>query len=246
MRGRAPGWSVQLLACLALAILVACSRPRPAGSPVVRLALQPQSAAFEVPYGDEVSEDFRLTTAGNASVEAARTLLTSVQSLRIEGEGDPDLRIEPLAPGPGVGPGLRIHASGRRVGFRVGTLQVVAQPSAAPPIPLLFALRVRGTLTVVPTNPVVDLRAADPAALITVRSTQPGFAIAAAEIVAGPFMVAAVTPDAGSGGFLVRVTVDAARFPPADRGAAGTLAIRSNDRIEPRKVVPLFAFGRAP
>lgn len=212
---------------LALAVS-ACSRPSPAtGRPV----FQPQSAAFELPFGGEASEDFRLPVAAGTS-------------LTVAGAVDPDLRVEALPPAPGTGPGLRIHASGRRVGVRVGTLYAVAHPGPGQPIPLLYALRVRGTLTVVPTNPLVDLRAEDPAAVLTVRDTLPGFAVTAAEITAGPF-AARVSRDP-TGAYQVRVTAVIQKFRPGDRGASGTLLIRSTDSVEPRKEIPLFAFGRVP
>lgn len=218
--------------------LVACQRPpAPTRSP---LRFEPQSGAFELPYGAEVSEDFWLAAgARGGAVPGWAT------SLEVVGPVDPDLRIEPLPPRPGSGPGLRIRAVGRRVGVRAGTLQIVPRPGPSRPIPLLYALRVRGTLTVVPSNPLVDLRAAEPAAAITVHDTQPDFALSAAEISRGPF-VATMARDPASGSYLVRVTVVAEKFAAGERGAAGTLVLHSNDRVEPRKEVPLFAFGRAP
>jgi len=226
---------VWVIGCGALG---ACSRAAaPAHAP---FGFQPQSAAFEVPFGGEVSEDFRLTAGAKGGAP-----IGAVTSLAVEGAVDPDLRVEPLPPEPGSGPGLRIHAAGRRVGVRVGTLQVVPRPGPGRPIPLLYALRVRGTLTVVPTNPLVDLRAADPAAVLTVRDAQADFAVTAAEVTAGPF-AATVARELEGRGYLVRVTAVAGQFPAGQRGATGTLVIRSNDAIEPRKEIPLFAFGRVP
>ena len=214
-------------ALLALAVS-ACSRPSPG---TARPVFQPQSAAFELPFGGEASEDFRLPVAAGTS-------------LSVGGAVDPDLRVEALPPAPGTGPGLRIHASGRRVGMRVGTLYAVAHPGLGQPIPLLYALRVRGTLTVVPTNPVVDLRAQDPAAVLTVRGTLPDFAVTAVEITAGPFAATATRDPTGA--YQVRVTAVVEKFRPGDRGASGTLLIHSTDSLEPRKEIPLFAFGRVP
>lgn len=234
----APALRVAALAWLVVcAPLAACSRGAvPAQAP---LGFQPQSAAFEVPFGGEVSEDFRLIAGTRGQpVSVAAT------SLAVQGAVDPDLRVEPLPPQQGSGPGLRIHAAGRQVGVRVGTLQVVARPGPSHPIPLLYALRVRGTLTVAPTNPLVDLRAPDPAAVITVHDAQPDFVVTAAEITTGPF-AATVARAAEGDGYLLRVTAVAGQFPTGARGATGTLVIHSNDRVEPRKEVPLFAFGRA-
>lgn len=216
----------------------ACSQAAP--SAAGRLAFQPPSAAFEVPYGGEVSEDFRLIAATRGAPSFA-----APASLTVQGAVDPDLRVEPLPAQPGLGPGLRIHAVGRRVGVRVGTLQVVPGPGPGHPVPLLYALRVHGTLTVLPTNPTIDLRAAEPAAALTVRSTQPGFLVTAVEIAAGPF-AATFARDPDGTAYLVRVTAVATRFPAGARGAAGTLVIRSTDGVEPRREVPLFAFGRTP
>lgn len=223
----APRWRAVGAALLALAVS-ACARP---ASGTARLVFQPQSAAFELPFGAEASEDFRLPVAAGTS-------------LAVTGDVDPDLRVEALPPEPGTGPGLRIHASGRRVGMRVGTLKVVARPGTGQPIPLLYALRVRGTLTVVPTNPLVDLRAVDPAAVLTVRDTQDDFAVTAVEIAAGPF-AATVSRDP-TGVYQVRVTAVVEKFHARERGASGTLVIHSTDHVEPRKEIPLFAFGRAP
>lgn len=230
--------AVALVSLISGAPLAACDRGPPAA--VVHLGFQPQSGAFEVPFGGEVSEDFWLTagTKGEAVPGWA-------QSLVVEGTVDPDLRVEPLPPRPGTGPGLRVHAAGRRVGVRAGTLQVVPRPGPGRPIPLLYALRVRGTLTVVPTNPLVDLRAAEPAAVLTVRDAQPGFVLTAAEVTKGPF-AATIERDPAGGVYLVRVTVVAEKFPAGERGATGTLVLHSSDRVEPRKEVPLFAFGRVP
>ena len=218
---RAAALRAAIVCSLAGAPHGACSRePSRAEVP---LGFQPQSAAFEVPFGGEVSEDFRLT-AGNKGAAA----IGAATSLAIEGAVDPDLRVESLPPEPGAGPGLRIHAAGRRIGVRVGTLQVVPRPGPGRPIPLLYALRVRGTLTVVPTNPLVDLRAADPAAVITVHDVQAGFTVTAAEITAGPF-AATVAREPEGAGYRVRVTAVTSRFPAGQRGATGTLVIRSND-----------------
>jgi len=223
-----------LLGSLVVCSLTACRRERT--QPAVHLEFQPQSATFEVTYGGEASADFWLTAGAKGE---------TVTSLAVEGAVDPELTIEPLPPRPGTGPGLRIHVVGRRVGVRAGTLQVVARPGQFHPIPLLYALRVRGTLTVVPTNPLVDLRAAEPAAVLTVRDTQPDFVVTAVEVAQGPF-AATIARLSDGVAYGIRVTVVSGKFPAGARGAAGTLVIHSSDRVEPRKEVPLFAFGRAP
>jgi len=207
------------------------SPPSPAGKP---LAFDPQSARFDVAVGGEATEDFRLVGA------VASGAVLSVQS-----GGDPDLRIEALPAEGGLNPGLRIHAAGRKVGLRVGTLVISTGPPTPQQVPLLFSLRVQGTLRIAPTNPLIDLSASGTrSTFIDVSSAEPGFAVSAVEVEAGPF-VASFEPSTPRGTFRIRVTALTEQISNGARGAVGTLVIRSNDGAEPRKEVPLFAFGRA-
>jgi hypothetical protein len=191
----------------------------------------PQSAAFELPFGGEATEDFRLTGA------------TQGAALIVVSGGDPDLRIEPLPGDHDVNAGLRIRASGRKVGVRVGTLLVATGLSAPRQVPLLFALRVRGTLRVSPTNPLVDL--SNPSVrgtFIDVSSARADFVVTAVEIKAGPF-TASFERSAAAATFRITVTASTEKMAKGARGAAGTLVVLSNDAAEPRKEIPLFAFG---
>jgi len=228
-RAAATSWSV-----IVLSLAVACTRPaRPPAPAAQPLGFAPQSASFDVALGGEAAEDFRLVGAVDTGA------VPSVKS-----GGDPDLRIEALPGERGLNPGLRIRAAGRKVGLRVGTLLVTSGPPAPQQVPLLFSLRVRGTLRIAPTNPLIDLSAPGPkATFIEVASAQPDFAVAAVEIEAGPF-TASFEPSTPRGTFRIRVTASTEQIGDGARGAVGTLVIRSNDAAEPRKEIPLFAFGR--
>ena len=221
-----------LLVSLSLACRKRAAPPVPADPP---WEFVPQSAAFELPFGGETSADFRLTGVG-----ATAATLTVVSG------GDPDLRVETLPGGPGVAAGLRLHASGRKVGARTGTLLVAAGPSAPRQVPLLFALRVRGTLHIVPTNPVLDLGVPGaPATVLDVSSPRADFAVSAVEISRGPFAATWQRAPDGGAAFRITVTARGETLAKGARGAVGTLVIVSNDGAEPRKEIPLFAFGAA-
>lgn len=230
-RGAATLWAL-----IGLSLAAGCPArrqpPAPAGPP---LEFDPQSATFEVPFGGETTEDFRLRGVAGAGAV-----------LSVASGGDPDLRIGALVGARGLNAGLRIHAVGRKVGVRVGTLLVsTGLPAPRQQVPLLFSLRVRGTLRIAPTNPLIDL--SHPGAKVTfieVASAQADFAVTEVEIEAGPF--AASFERAGHPGtFRVSVTALTGQMAKGARGAVGTLVVRSNDASEPRKEIPLFAFGSA-
>jgi hypothetical protein len=130
------------------------------------------------------------------------------------------------------------------VGVHVGSLRFatgLAQPKA---IELPYSVKVTGTLTVSPTNPVLDLAAPDGTrAVVVVTSAQPGFMVERAEVLEGPFS-ARVRRDGD--GFRIEVTLVEARLSTAASGVNGRIRIVSNDRTEPSKILPLFALGRPP
>jgi hypothetical protein len=216
-----------------LALAAGCSaRPRPPAPAGQPLGFAPQSAAFDVPFGGEATEDFRLTGAVDTGAV-----------LSLASGGDPDLRIEVLSAEGGLNAGLRIHAMGRKVGVRVGTLLIATGLRAPQQVPLLFSLRVRGTLRIAPTNPIIDLnRPGAKATFIEIGSAQTDFAVTAVEIEAGPF-AASFERAAADGTFRVRVAALTEQMANGARGAVGTLVVRSNDAAEPRKEIPLFAWG---
>ena len=225
------------LLSLFVGLSLAC-RPRAEPTPSAGPPLEwiPQSAAFELPFGGETTEEFRLTGAGAPDAK-----------LRLVSGGDPDLRVEALPAGGGATAGLRIHVSGRAVGARVGTLLIATGLAATPQVPLLFALRVRGTMRVAPTNPVIDLGQREgPATVIAVSSPRADFAVSTVEIVRGPFAATFRRAPGGAAAFEITVTAQAATLPVDARGAVGTLVVVSNDEAEPRKEIPLFAFGARP
>jgi len=217
-----------LLVALAIGCRSPARHPTPAGTP---LGFAPQSAVFELAVGGEATEDFRLTGPAPGAV------------LSVVSGGDPDLRITALPAEGSANPGLRIHASGRTVGVRAGSLLVATGLDRPRQVPLLFSLRVRGTLRISPTNPIIDLSGPGPKrAFIDVASARKDFVVTAAEIEAGPFTASFERAATGPG---YRVTVVAAteKIAGGTRGAVGTLVVRSNDADEPRKEIPLFAFG---
>ena len=230
---RARGGAARRWALVWLSLASGCSAHPPTAPPAEHpLGFAPQSATFELPFGGEATEDFRLT----GTVDA-RAMLS------VAGDGDPDLRIEPLPGERGLNPGLRIHAAGRKVGVRVGTLLVSTGMSAPRQVRLLFSLRVRGTLRIAPTNPLIDLgRPGAKVTFIDVSSAQADFAVKTAEIAAGPF-AASFERSTVRGTFRVSVTALTDQLAKGARGAVGTLVVHSNDAAEPRKEIPLFAFG---
>jgi hypothetical protein len=129
------------------------------------------------------------------------------------------------------------------VGDRVGTLLFSTGLPEPAQVPLLFALRVRGTLRIAPTNPILHLGGTGTAStVIDVSSARNDFVVSAVEVTRGPF---AATVERVAGNYKVTVTLAAAKLPDATHGAVGTLVVLSNDEAEPRKEIPLFAFGAA-
>jgi hypothetical protein len=226
-RARAVVGLSSLLVCLSLAC-----RSRAVPATGTALEFRPQSAAFVLPFGGEATQDFRLVGSGAGDAR-----------LSLAGGAEPDLRVEALPAGRDGTAGIRLHARASAVGDRVGTLLFSTGLPEPAKVPLLFALRVRGTLRIVPTNPILHLGGTDaPSTVIDVSSARPDFVVSAVEVTRGPF-VAVV--ERGSGSFKVTVTLAAEKLPDATHGAVGTLVVISNDEAEPRKEIPLFAFGAA-
>jgi hypothetical protein len=128
------------------------------------------------------------------------------------------------------------------VGTHAGSLRFSTGLDQPTEIPLSYLVKVVGTLTVSPTNPVLDLSVPGKGrTVLTVRSTQAGFALRRAEVVEGPF---AAVVRRTSDGFDVEVSIVAEKFAKATHGATGRIRIVSNDRSEPEKELQLFALGR--
>jgi hypothetical protein len=137
---------------------------------------------------------------------------------------------------------VRVRARGASVGYHAGTLVFdtgIAEPTT---LALPYAVRVRGALSVSPTNPYFNLRDPGPKLrMIEVESAEPDFQVRSVQVTDGPFT--ATLESVGKGHARVRVQVSEHELEDETRGAIGHLSIRSNDRAEPLKVLPLFAFG---
>ncbi|HEX6277075.1 MAG TPA: DUF1573 domain-containing protein [Polyangiaceae bacterium] len=184
---------------------------------------------FDVPFGaaqdakaelrGKLARAARLTLAG----ELPRGMVASVQA-------------------GGAGQALAVQARGVVVGTHVGNLRFFTGLAEPKEIALPYVVKVTGTLTVSPTNPVLDLGApGGTRAIVTVTSSQPGFRVLRAHVLEGPFVARVRRRDAS---FEVEVSVVPSALVPGARAANGRLQISSNDRTESVKELPLFALGR--
>jgi hypothetical protein len=196
------------------------------------LAFDTPLVDLRLPFGEERTADVRL-----------RGVLAGEVKLSWRDAGDAGFTIASL-PATGSAPqGLRLTVKGRTVGTHVGN--IVAKTNLARPreLSLPYSCEVVGTLEVNPSTPYFDFRV--PGAQVReviVHSTQPGFAVRAVGIVDGPF-TASFAPGAVAGEYRVTVTARTERISGDARGTLGRLVISSNDRTEPKKELPLFAFG---
>jgi hypothetical protein len=134
---------------------------------------------------------------------------------------------------------LRVGNAG--AGTHAGSLRFATGLGEPKEIELAYLVKVASTLTISPTNPVLDLGVpAGTRTLVRVASTWPGFRVQRVAVPEGPF-VARVQRDGD--GYAIEVAIDATKVVRGMRGANGRLLILSNDRAEPRKEVPLFALG---
>jgi hypothetical protein len=184
-----------------------------------------------VPFGSNGTGEARL-----------RGKLAPRASLVLNASLPPGIEASVLPAVEGKHAGVLVRARRAPVGTHTGSLGLhtgLAEPSS---IDLAYWVTVTGTLTVSPTNPVLDTPASeDGRVTVTVESSQRGFRVQRADVLDGPFR-ARVRRDGTR--FAVDVTVVEGRFPDRARGANGRLLIVSNDRTEPRKEVPLFALAK--
>ena len=210
------------------------------GRPVGELSLSAQVEpllAFErsvidltMPFGEERTTEVRLH-----GKHAKLARLTPI------GAPLPSVDVRVLPGDAGRGEGVAIHAKGKTVGTHVGSLRFGTRREQPREVSLPYVVKVVGTLTVSPTNPVLDLSAPGPRrALLRVTSTQPGFAVSRASVLEGPFTASVRRVN---GGFEVEIGVADAKLPPGARGVNGRVQITSNDRTERIKEVPLLAIG---
>jgi hypothetical protein len=141
-------------------------------------------------------------------------------------------------------PGFRISCQGKKVGMHAGSLMVDTGLAEQPTLALSWGCRVPATLQVEPATPYFNLHVSgERARTITVKSTQPGFAVKSVRITEGPFTATLERPKPdGSVPITVRMKND--DIPDDARAATGKLLIESNDPREPSKEVPLFGFGK--
>lgn len=178
------------------------------------------------------------------------------EEVRLRGKRARDARLTPAsAPPPGLelsvlrgdakeSEGVAVRVSGTDVGTHVGSLRFLTGLSEPKELALSYVVKVLGTLEVTPTNPVLDLSAlGEKPMVVTVKSSQPGFAVTRVDVMSGPF---AAHVRRASGHFEIDVSAVPAKFDKGTRGVNGRLRIESNDRTEPSKEVPLFALGQLP
>jgi hypothetical protein len=195
------------------------------------LTLSSRTVDLKMRYGESASGEVRVL---GRLAAAARLAVRSV---------DPPGPVVTIVSGGGGGAaGVRVVHEGTRVGRVSG--QVVLDTGIADPttLTLLYSWQVTGNLTIDPTNPFIDVRAAEPGGVdIHVSSSRRDLRLDDARIVDGPFL-ATLHRDGATGSYVVHVVVrtDA----PGDaRGRTGTVRLESNDPAEPERDVPLFALG---
>jgi hypothetical protein len=199
------------------------------------LAFDAALVDLQMPFGEERSQEVHLVG----------TLLDKA-GVRLKPSGVvEDTGVDPLPP-PKTGPirGFRIHCKGRKPGMHTGNLIVSTGLEHPKEIAMPYSCKVAGTLEVSPTNPYFNLKIRGPKlVIIEVRSSQPDFEVRGARVLEGPF-AASVDGPLADNKFRVQVTVLEERLTAGERGSQGKLLVLSNDRTEPEKEIPLFAFGK--
>ena len=154
------------------------------------------------------------------------------------------VRVSTLTADDGPRRGFKVSCTGDRVGMHAGSLVVDTGIAEQPPLTLSWGCRVPATLDVEPATPYFNLRVSgDRATTIVVRSSQPGFRVKSVRITEGPFSASVERPNP-NGSIPITILVKNHEIPDDARAASGKLLIQSNDAREPRKEVPLFAFGK--
>jgi hypothetical protein len=198
------------------------------------LAFDATLVDLQMPFGEERFQDVHLvgTLLDNAGIQ-----------LKPSGFAE-DTSVDPLLPKTGAIRGFRIHCKGRKPGTHAGNLIVSTGLEHPKEIAMPYSCKVAGTLEVSPTNPYFNLKIRGPKVVnIEVSSSQPGFEVRSARVLDGPF-AASIDGPLADNKFRVQVTVLEDRLTGPDRGVQGKLVVLSNDRTEPEKEIPLFAFGK--
>jgi hypothetical protein len=183
-----------------------------------------------VPFGEERSAEVRLR--GKHAKEARLTPAAAPP---------PGLEATVLRGDAETHEGVAVRAHGRAVGTHVGSLRYATGLDEPREVSLSYVVKVTGTLTVSPTNPVLELSGSGPKRVVVkVTSTQPGFVVTRAEVLEGPFTAKVRR---GKDGYDVEISALEAKLVPGARGVNGRVRILSNDRAEGVKELPLFALG---
>lgn len=192
-------------------------------TPVVRL---------EMAFGQEKTQQVNLV---GALLDKARVKSTM--------PAPPDVEIIAEPPKTDKIRSFQIHCKGRKVGHNAGNLFITTNLDDPKDVAIPYECIVNGTLEVMPTNPVINLKVSGPKFVnIDVRSSRPGFEVISAKVIAGPF-AASFSPVEG-GAFRVTVIAEVERIDDESRGVTGTLVITSNDHTEPQKEIPLTGLGQ--
>ncbi len=196
------------------------------------LAFDTELVDLHMPFGEERSADVHL-----------RGALDEQAKLTVEDAGDVGFTVTPLPPTRGTPSGLRLRVKGRKVGVHAGNVVLSTNLARPRKISLPYSCQVTGSLAVTPSTPYFDLKAPGGRRReVAVTSSQPGFVVRAVRVAQGPFS-ASFARDTTSGGYTVTVAVRTDGIAGDARGTVGRLLILSNDRAEPEKELPLFAFG---
>jgi hypothetical protein len=143
--------------------------------------------------------------------------------------------------GDGAPARVDVRVAGLAVGRHAGTLSFATGLDAPATVGLGYLVDVRGTLTLDPTNPTLDLAGpGERSVTIEVRSSRPGFVVRGADVLDGPF---AASVERRQEGYAVHVRAVEGGIPEGARGATGRVRIRSNDASEPEKVVSVLGYG---
>ncbi|HEY4158018.1 MAG TPA: DUF1573 domain-containing protein [Polyangiaceae bacterium] len=188
--------------------------------------------SLQMPFGEERTVDVH-----------AQGALADRAKLTLESAGDAGFNVTPLPAANGAPARLRLRVKGRKVGVHVGNIVLTTNLARPRRLSLLYSCEVVGSLAVTPSTPYFDLRVPGAAVReVAVSSSQPGFALHAVRIAEGPFS-ASFARGAAPGEYTVTVAVELDKIQGDARGSLGRLLILSNDRAEPEKELPLFAFG---
>jgi uncharacterized protein DUF1573 len=196
------------------------------------LAFDTQLLELHMPFGEERSADVHLQGA-----------LDGQAKLTLEDAGDVGFTVTPLPATHGVPAGLRLRVKGRKVGVHAGNVVLATNLARPREISLPYSCQVTGSLAVTPSTPYFDLKAPGGRSReVAVTSSQPGFVVRGVRVEEGPFS-ASFARDTTGGGYTVTVALRTNGIAGDARGTVGRLLILSNDRAEPEKELPLFAFG---